>query len=60
MLTLEQIINRLADRNLAVVAREIGVTRAYLSAIRAGRASNPSYDMVKKLSDYLERGHDAR
>lgn len=54
MLKLEQIIERLKDRNLSAVARAIGVTPAYLSAICRGVTTNPSYEMVKRLSDYLE------
>jgi transcriptional regulator with XRE-family HTH domain len=53
MLTIEQIKDRLSDRNLAEVARRVGVTRAYLSAITNDRVK-PSYDMLVKLSDYLE------
>lgn len=54
MLTLEQIIESLKDRNLQVVANEIGVTRSYLSAITKSTRINPSYEVIKKLSDYLE------
>lgn len=54
MLTLEQIIKKLEDRNLSEVARRVGLTGAYLSAIQRGVKVNPSYETVKKLSDYLE------
>jgi transcriptional regulator with XRE-family HTH domain len=54
MLNLEQIKEKLSDKNLSEVGRRIGVTRAYLSAICRGYASNPSYQMLKKISDYLE------
>jgi predicted transcriptional regulator len=54
MLTLEQIRDSLDDKNLAEVGRKTGVTRAYLAAIRGGLRVNPSYSVVKKLSDYLE------
>lgn len=54
MLKLEEIIQRLQDRNLSAVARAIKVTPAYLSAICRGVTTNPSYEMVKRLSDYLE------
>lgn len=53
MLTIEQIKERLSDRNLAEVARRLGVTRAYLSAITNDRVK-PSYVMLTRLSDYLE------
>ena len=55
MLTIEQIQIRLKDRNLTEVGRAIGVTGAYLSAIRKGVKINPSYDVIKKLSDYLQQ-----
>ena len=53
MLTLEEIQERLSDRNLSEVARRIGVTGAYLSAIKRGVKVNPSYEMIKKLSEAL-------
>lgn len=51
-MNLEQIKEKLSDRNLAEVARRIGVTRAYLSSIMKGQKI--SEEMRKKLSDYLE------
>ena len=54
MMTLDQIREKLTDKNLSEVARRIGVTGAYLSAIVRGVKVNPSYEIVKKLSDYLE------
>lgn len=54
MLTLEQIIQGLSDENLTHAADECKLTRPFLSAIRNGHIKNPSYDTVKKLSDYLE------
>lgn len=53
MLDLEQIKKRLADENLSEVAGSINCTRAYVSHIATGRKKNPSYKMVKRLSDYL-------
>ena len=55
MMTLEQIQENLKDKNLTVVANSIGgVTSAYLSAIRNGTRINPSYEMLRKISNYLE------
>lgn len=54
MLSLEQIRDRLDDKNLAEIGRKIGVTRAYLAALRGGLRVNPSYTLIKQLSDYLE------
>jgi transcriptional regulator with XRE-family HTH domain len=53
MLTLEQIRRALRDRNCAAVGRATGLTGAYVRAIRSGKANNPSFRTVKKLSDYL-------
>lgn len=52
MLTLEQIKERLQDSNLAKVAQKAGIHYNSLYGLMKGR--NPSYDTVKKLSDYLE------
>lgn len=53
MLSIEQIKEKLTDRNLAEVSRRLGITRAYLGMIANGQRK-PSYDILKKLSDYLE------
>jgi predicted transcriptional regulator len=55
MKTLADIRQELQGRNLAEVGRGVGLTRAYLWKIRAGEKVNPSYEVVKRLSDYLER-----
>lgn len=54
MLTIEQIKHGLSDKNLSEVARRVGVSAAYLSAICRGVRVNPSYETIKKISDYLE------
>jgi hypothetical protein len=54
MLTIEEIKQRLSDRNLAEVGRRIKVTRAYLHGIKTGRVDKLSADMHSRLSDYLE------
>jgi transcriptional regulator with XRE-family HTH domain len=38
---------------MSEVARAVGVTSAYLSAIKRGIKVNPSYATVKKLSEVL-------
>lgn len=58
MLTLDKIRHKLADRRLDVVAGVTGIHRNTLGGIRAGRISNPSYDTVRRLSDYFTT-HDA-
>lgn len=54
MLTIEEIQEKLKDRNLTKVAESCDLTRPFISAIRSGKVKNPSYETVKKLSDYLE------
>ena len=53
MLKIEEIRERLSDRNLSEVARRIGITGAYLAAIASG-GRTPSYAVLEKISDYLE------
>lgn len=56
MLTLEQIVSALQDRNLAKVARALGCSRGTLSGYMRGEF-RPSEEMLKKLSDYIEGGN---
>lgn len=53
MLTIEEIRRELQDRNLSVVAKNIGVTRTYLSNIRNGRVI-PSEKLQHLLSLYVK------
>ncbi len=53
MLELSEILRRLNDRNLTVVAKNIGVTRVYLSNIKNGRVI-PSEKIQMLLSLYLK------
>lgn len=52
-MNIEEIKTALSDRNLAEVARRIGCTRAYLSAICNGKVAKLSDDMNGKLTNYL-------
>jgi len=54
MLTIDQIKERLADRNLREVSRRTGIGYGNLHAIATGRRTNPTYKVVKAISDYLE------
>lgn len=54
MLTLPEVRHRLADRNLAEVARRIGMTRQQLWLIVNGQNQNPTIRTLEKISDYLE------
>lgn len=53
-MTLEEIKQKLSDRNLSEIARRIGVTRAYLSAIKTGVIVKLSDSMNEKLTNYFE------
>ena len=55
MKNLEEIRISLKGRNLSKIGREVGVTRAYMSLLRKGLAKNPTYTVLKRLSDELER-----
>lgn len=54
MLTKEEVIEKLKTMNLSEVAREVGVTRVYLSNLANGGRPQVSYDMIERLSNYLE------
>ena len=56
MMTLEEIKWRLKDRRKDVVSEATGVSRKTLWAIESGRMLNPTYRVVKTLSDYLTEG----
>ena len=53
MMTLDQILRSLDDRNLTVVADRVGLSKMTLYRITSGKMM-PSYDTLQKLSDYLE------
>lgn len=54
MLTLDQIRDALADRNLKEVARRTDLHYNVVYRAATDRTQNPSYETVKRLSDYLE------
>ena len=53
ILNLEQIAEELAKRNLTKVHYKLRISRQTLSNIVNGTNQNPSYEIVKSLSDYL-------
>lgn len=53
MLTIEEIREKLKGENYSAVARKAKLTRAYVSAIAAGKHLNPRYETVKKISEAL-------
>lgn len=54
MLTLEQILEKLEDRNLTKVAEKTGIHSNVLYRLTKDK-SQPKYETIKKLSDYLEK-----
>jgi DNA-directed RNA polymerase specialized sigma54-like protein len=54
MMTLDAIIEELADRNLRTVAERTKLHYATVLRVAKGREERVSYGTVKKLSDYLE------
>jgi transcriptional regulator with XRE-family HTH domain len=53
MLDINEIIKRLSDRNLKKVADECRISYDTVWRIANGKSKQPSYAIVKKLSDYL-------
>jgi len=53
MLTLEEIKKRLEDRRLNMVAEATGLHYNTVRNIAAGENTNPTYEVIKALSDYL-------
>lgn len=60
MLTIEKIREELKVRNVSEVARQIGMRRQQLWLIASGINKNPTYETLKRISDYLvETGNDS-
>lgn len=55
MMTLEQVRAALFDRRLKTVAEQTGLSYDTIWRVRAGEDKRVSYDVVKRLSDYLEK-----
>jgi hypothetical protein len=55
MMTLEEIAEALQNKNLSKVSRDLNMChRQQVWRIKSGKDKNPTYKIVKKLSDYLE------
>lgn len=54
MLKLDEIVQRLKDRNLSAVAESTGLSYTSLWQIAKGLQKQPKYKIVERLSDYLE------
>lgn len=53
MMTLEQVRNALQDRTLTKVAAAAGLSYNTVLRVANGMDKSVSYDVVKRLSDYL-------
>lgn len=53
MMTLEAVRAALFDRRLKTVAEQTGLSYDTIWRVRAGEDKRVSYDVVKRLSDYL-------
>ena len=58
VLTIEEIQAALKDRRLRVVAAACGLSYPTVLAVKEGKTS-PSYETIKRLSDYLNGKGDA-
>jgi len=54
MLTIEAIRLALRDRRLSMVSEATGLHYNTIKAVRDNESANPSYKVLKALSDYLE------
>ena len=54
MLSLEEIMELLHDRNLNMVARKTGLAYDTVWRVAKGKAKEPSYYTIKKLSEYFQ------
>jgi DNA-binding Xre family transcriptional regulator len=54
MLTPEQVQRALQDRNLAELARRIGIGYATLYRLRRGQGAKMTWEVMNKVSTYLE------
>ena len=59
MLLLDQIRQGLLDRRPAMVAEATGLHVNTVRNVRDGENKNPTYEVLLKLSDYLEGKSDA-
>lgn len=53
MLSLDEVVKRLSDRKLTVVARATGLSYNTVWRVASGATTSVSYEVVKRLSDYL-------
>jgi transcriptional regulator with XRE-family HTH domain len=54
MLSIEEVVMLLQDRAIPVVAERTGIHYNTVLNIKNGTNKNPSYEVIKKLSDYFQ------
>ena len=54
MLNIQEIKEKLQDRRPNIVCSATGLSYGTIQAIRDGKNTNPTLNVVKSLSDYLE------
>ena len=59
-MTLEKVREALKDRRIDVVAKATGLSKDAISDIRNGNSTNPRYQTVQRLADYLMGGGGMR
>ena len=58
MLTIQQIRDALRDRRISMVAAATGLHYNTIKNVRDNVNSNPSYKVLKKLTDYLSEANN--
>jgi hypothetical protein len=56
VLKIEEVVSGLSDRNLRAVSKNTGLAYMTVWRVASGRTQKVSYQTVKALSDYLQRG----
>ncbi|MGC9216636.1 helix-turn-helix domain-containing protein [Acidithiobacillus sp.] len=56
-MTPEELSKALQDRRISVVSKATGLHQNTLRKIRNGENLNPTYKVIKTLSDYLEKAN---
>jgi hypothetical protein len=59
MKTPEQLQRLLADRNIETIYRATAISRPTLYRLRDGSNDSPTYETVRKLSEYFEAQEEA-
>ena len=54
MIDIEEVQERLKDRNLSELASRVGLTRSYLTALKNGKRVNPTLETLKKILRELD------